>query len=331
MRKFALLLVLSLFLSAGSHAQQHSDTTTKENIYYTDLSDLLHLRIYSLVKLNNLKISLEDKYMQLEPNGVISLGVGFNFKGLGLGLGIGIPSSSKSNEKYGKTRRIDVQLSILSKRVGGDAYFQAYKGYYCSNPNDIVEWNESYYPQLPDMQTISLGVSVFYIFNHGKYSHKAAVSRTQVQHKSAGSITAGLFVTYDDVSTENGFKPSEFPDSIGANFDLKAYRYIATGINLGYTYTWVISKSFFLNLAAIPGLGYKNVQLTNSSGELQKDNAAHAQLSLRGALGYDSRKVYAGFTASSLIRNMKYKEYNADLSTENFRLFVGMRFNLAKK
>jgi hypothetical protein len=268
--------------------------------------------------------------MRLEPNGVISLGAGFNFKGIGLGLGIGIPSSSKSNEKYGKTRRIDMQLSILSKRVGGDAYFQAYKGYFCSNPNDFIEWNETYYPQLPDMQTISVGLSVFYIFNNNRYSHKAAISRTQVQKKSAGSFTAGLFATYDDVSTEKGFVPAEFPDSVGVNFDLSAYRYIATGINLGYAYTWVISKSFFLNLSAIPGFGYKNVRLTNSSGELRQDDATHAQLLVRGAIGYDSRKVYAGFTASSLIRNMKYKEYNADLSTENFRLFVGMRFNVSR-
>jgi hypothetical protein len=269
--------------------------------------------------------------MLLEPNGVISLGVGFNFKGFGLGLGIGIPSSSKSNEKYGKTRRFDFQASIFSKRVGGDAYFQVYKGYYCSNPGDFVDWDKDYYPQLPDMQTVSIGVSVFYIFNNKKFSYKAAFVRTQVQKKSAGSLTAGLFGTYDEVTTEKGFKPSEFPDSIWANFDLKAYRYFATGFNIGYTYTWVISKKFFLNLAGIPGFGYKNIRLNNSSGESSYKDDPHAQLLLRGALGFESRKVYAGFTASSLIRNMKYKEYNANLSTENFRLFVGMRFNVSKK
>lgn len=38
------------------------------------------------------------------------------------------------------------------------------------------------------------------------------------------------------------------------------------------------------------------------------DKDPHAQLMLQGALGFESKKVYAGFTASTLIRNMKYKE-----------------------
>ena len=314
-----------------SYSQAPSDTTVLKNMYYSDLSDLLHLRIYSLAKLNTLKISIGNDKLLLEPNGVISLGVGFNFKGFGLGLGIGIPSSSRSNDKYGKTQRFDFQAGIFSKRVGGDAYLQVYKGYYNANPGDFMNWDENYYPQLPDMQTVSLGVSVFYIFNNKKFSYKAAFVRTQVQKKSAGSITAGLFATYDDVSTDKGFLPSEFPDSVGYDFDLTAYRYFATGLNVGYMYTWVISKSFFLNLAGIPGFGYKDIRIKNSSGEFSHDKDPHAQLMLRGALGFESNKVYAGFTASTLIRNMKYKDYDVNLSTEKFRLFIGMRFNVSKK
>ncbi len=96
-------------------------------------------------------------------------------------------------------------------------------------------------------------------------------------------------------------------------------------------YTWVISKSFFLNLAGIPGFGYKDIRIKNSSGEFSHDKDPHAQLMLRGALGFESNKVYAGFTASTLIRNMKYKDYDVNLSTEKFRLFIGMRFNVSKK
>ena len=331
MRYFIIYLILTCLLSARSYSHPPTDTAVQKNMYYSDLSDLLHLRIYSLAKLNTLKITTGNDKLLLQPNGVISLGVGFNFKGFGLGLGIGIPSSKKSNDKYGKTQRFDFQASIFSKRVGGDAYFQVYKGYYCANPGDFMSWDKNYYPQLSDMQTVSLGVSVFYIFNHKKFSYKAAFVRTQIQKRSAGSITAGLFAIYDDVSTDKGFLPSEFPDSIGYDFDLTAYRYFATGLNVGYMYTWVISKGFFLNVAAIPGFGYKNVRIKNSSGEFSHDKDPHAQLMLRGALGFESNKVYAGFTASTLIRNMKYNDYDVKLSTEKFRLFVGMRFNVSKK
>ena len=128
MKYFILCLILTCFLSVRLYSQAHEDTAGRENIYYTDLSDLLHLRIYSLVKLNTLNISIDNEQLRLQPNGVISLGAGFNFKGFGLGLGIGIPSSQKSIDKYGKTRRFDFQVGIFSKRVGGDAYLQVYKG-----------------------------------------------------------------------------------------------------------------------------------------------------------------------------------------------------------
>jgi len=312
-------------------SQTDEDDTVLQNEYYSDLSDLLHLKLYSLVKINTLEIKVDNDHLRLEPNGVFSLGAGFNFKGFGIGLGFGIPSSQKSIDKYGKTTRFDIQASIYSKRIGGDAYLQAYKGYFCSNPGDFVDWDKDYYPQLPDMQTTSLGVSIFYIFNNKKFSYKAAFVRTQIQKKTAGSFTAGLFVTYDDVATDSGFFPTELPDSVGYDFDLTAYRYFATGVNVGYMFTWIISKSFFLNIAAVPGLGYRDTRIKNIAGESASEKDPHAQILLRGALGYEHEKVYIGLTASTLIRNMKYKDYDVNLATEQFRLFVGMRFDVSKK
>ena len=127
MRNFIIYLILVCLLSVRSYSQAPTDTTVLKNMYYSDLSDLLHLRIYSLAKLNTLKISIGNDKLLLDPNGVISLAFSKGKetgtqKGFGLGLGIGIPSSSRSNDKYGKTQRFDFQAGIFSKRVGGDAY-----------------------------------------------------------------------------------------------------------------------------------------------------------------------------------------------------------------
>jgi len=194
-----------------------------------------------------------------------------------------------------------------------------------------MNWTESYYPKLPDMRTISIGASGYYVLNNKKYSNKAAVLRTQKQDKSAGSFLFGICFNYDEANSPDGFFPQELPDTIAADFDLKGFRYIATGVTIGYAYTWVISKNFFLNVSAVPGGGYKDIRVVNNDGVSDVEKQAHAQLLLRGAFGYENKYFFIGLSASTLMRNMEYKSYELDLATEQIRFFIGKRFNVTRQ
>jgi len=323
------IILLFLFIQGAKLFSQVDTGKTKydtSNVNYTDLSQLFALKVYTLLKLNSLEISNEDNVLLLRPNSPLSLGVGFNYKGIGLSLGFGLPHSAANIEKYGKTSRFDVQASISMKRIGGDAWFQLYKGYYLANPNDFVDWDKDYYPQFPDMRTISFGASAYYIVNHDRFSNKAAYSRTQIQRTSAGSLTPGFFFNYDETDLGNDSTVSNLPDSLFSGFDIKSFRYFATGFSIGYTYTWVISEKFFLNGVIIPGFGYKDIKIKTAAGESEVERKAHAQLLLRAAFGYENKHFYAGLTASTLIRNIETDNYNINLATEQLRLFVGKRF-----
>jgi hypothetical protein len=135
----------------------------------------------------------------------------------------------------------------------------------------------------------------------------------------------------DIVQTDNGFIPVEISDSISVNFDLKSFRTAAIGLTIGYLYTWVISEHFFLNVGVTPGFGNQTIQLEKLNGTKSTKNEPAAQLSARGALGYDSRYFYAGITGSIIWRNFKYGDYELDLATEQLRFFIGKRFALTKK
>lgn len=332
-KKFAIFSIVFFSCLFVFPQQNTTDVITNDSVqvYYSDQSDLLALRLYLLLKFNTIDISKNDKHYILAPNSPLAIGAGFNFKGIGLALGIGLPHTSKNLHKYGSTTRFDVQMSIYSRLIGGDAYFQLYKGYYNANPEDLISWDKDYYPKIPDMESISIGANIYYVLNHKKFSNKAAYSRTQIQQKSAGSLALGYFFNYDEVDSPNGFIPDEFPDSIGADFDVKSFRYIATGFSVGYMYTWVISKSFFLNGSLIPGFGYKNIRLTDGAGESGVEQQPHVQLLMRGALGYENKHFYAGLTGMALIRNVKYKDYEINLATEQVRFFIGKRFGVGKK
>ena len=332
MVRYLHIFIFCFCLSVLSSYSQELPTTDSltEKQYYTDYSDLLTLKSYLLFKLNTLAITDNQDNLLLSPNSPLAIGLGFNFKFGGFALGIGFPKSSKNTERYGKTKRLDLQINLFMKNIGLDGYLQLYKGYYLKNPNDFMDWTESYKPTLPGMNTISIGAAGYYVLNNKRYSNKAAVMRTQKQDRSAGSFLFGIFINYDEVNSPNGFFPGELPDSIAPDFDLKGFRYIATGVTIGYAYTWVISKNLFLNVSAIPGGGYKHILVVNNAGISNIEKQAHAQLQLRGALGYERKHFFIGISAAILIRNIEYKSYEIDLATEQIRLFIGWRFNVRK-
>ena len=326
-----ILFMVHVFVYSQPESAQEPDDQPDSIIHYADYSELLAFRIYTNTKWNTLDIISDDYMVKFRPNGPTALGVGFNYKAYGLGIAIGIPKSSSSNSKYGKTNRLDVQLNVYSKKIGIDGFAQMYRGYYVSNPQDFIVWEEEYYPQLPDMKIYTIGLHAFYIFNSDKFSYKAAFVRNQIQIKSAGSLTAGIFGQIDIAETDRGFIPEEFPDSIQTNFDLKAFKTSAVGVSVGYLYTWVISRKFFFNIGIIPGFGLQTIHLENLAGEKASKNAPAAQLAGRTALGFDSQYFYAGITANVIWRSFQYKGYDLDLATEQLRFFIGKRFKLNKK
>lgn len=326
--RFQLFIFLFINFSIRLIAQDQNDST-----YYSKYQEKLLLRLYTVTKFNTLSIvnAETESRLDLYPNGQTNLGFGFNYKGFGMGIALGLPKTRGSQEKYGQTQRFDIQGSIYGNKIGGDGFFQVYQGYYNANPDDFVEWNSENFPQIPSMRILSVGIVGFYFFNNEKFSYRAAFVRDQIQNKSAGSFTLGLFSNYDDSETESGFIPTEFPDSIRSRVDLKAFQSFAIGVSAGYAHSFVMEK-FFINLAAIPGFGYQRIQTTAlSDGSVVIENQPAGQILLRTSLGYEHPKFFLGLFGSVNFRNLELDPYDFQLSTGQFRFMAGKRFNVARK
>ena len=282
-------MVAVLFVSLSGKTYCFSTQQTDSTKYFADYSDLFAIRLYTNTKWNTLDIIKDEQRLSLRPNSPTSLGAGFNYKDYGLAIAFGLPKSDLSKELYGNTNRLDLQANVYGKKFGFDGISQIYKGYYQSNPDDFMDWTSKEYPKLPDMRVLSIGINAFYLFNSEKFSYKAAFVRNQIQRKSSGSFTLGIFGHLDAAKTDNGFKPTELPDSVGANFDLKAFNTLAVGINIGYLYTWVITDNLFINIGVTPGFGNQRIELETIGQEKSVKNAAAAQLAARGAVGYDTQ------------------------------------------
>jgi len=320
-------LTSQLLFSQEIIGREHvNDTISNDESYFTDLNNQFILRFYGLYKANNINLSNGKETVKYRPNGIYSMGVGFNYKFLGLGISYGAPLSQKSKDKKGNTQRLDLQMSMISSSIGLDGFLQVYRGYYLSNPDDFTQWNSDDYPQLPEMDVITLGINAFYIFNNKKFSYRAAFISNQVQNKNAGSLTAGLFGTFDQVKTNNGFVPEDLSDSIQTEFDLKSFEAYTIGLSAGYMYTFVFRKGFYLSLAAVPGIGYRHFKIVELDNVQSYKDQFAVQLLGRIALGYTKKRFYINFNTLFNWRNYDYKSYELSVSSEQFKLTLGIRF-----
>ncbi|MGB5171450.1 MAG: DUF4421 family protein, partial [Eudoraea sp.] len=246
----------------------------------------------------------------------------------GLGLAFGLPPSDEKERKFGKTQRLDIQVSMFGKEIGMDGFFQLYKGYYNANPEDFLETNSDVFPQIASMNILSVGITGFYLFNSDRYSYQAAFVRNEVQQKSGGSFLLGLFGNYDESSTDDGYVPQEFPDSLRATIPIKEFTNLALGISAGYAHNFIIKKAFLAGFMIAPGFGYQRVTITELDGSSGTENQPAAQVLAKVALGYEFKAFYLAITGTINFRSIDFSPYDFDLSTQQFRFIIGKRFDL---
>ena len=290
--------------------------------------------MYGIQKLYKLEIQNTDidKTLKTSPNGQMNVGIGFNYKWLGFGVAFKSPFSGNDDDIYGKTKRLDAQFNVFSRSFGMDMSFQFYKGYYIANPEDFVKnWDKEKYPQLPKLETSSLELSAYYFTNHKKFSYRAAFVRNEIQLKGAGSPIFGIYTRVDIANADGGFIPKSLPDSLGQDFNIKAFSTFNYGLSLGYAYTFVIWKKFFINLSVVPGLGAKSLKISTSDGEFSPRIGLSARIVARSAIGYEHKYFYLGISQISITNTFQHNNLHFSAATTKFRFFIGKRFNIHKK
>ncbi len=335
--KRALLLILLVANINFLYSQELETIETQvKDIKYdttriTDLSDQLNLYTGFFGKFHSIELDHSElgRKVKLEPNGKTSLGLGFNYKWLGLGFNFSPGFLNKDDNIYGESNRFDTQLNIYIRSFGVDAYVQYYKGFYLKNPNAFIDWTQESFPLRPDLETFSLGLSGYYFTNSERFSYKAAFTRNQIQKKSAGSLILGAYLNANIASAPGGILPTELPDSLSNYFNIDGFITSTLGVSVGYTYTFAF-KRFFINTSLVPGLGFRNAEIWEDNISTKLDGTITGSATIRIALGYEGRNIYAGINMVSTVDTYEYELLSISSSTGNVRFVIGKRFNTKK-
>ncbi len=336
MKKLLLYVCIGCFVNSNAQVEAGIDTSTKgaTSKKIEDYSDLLLVRTMLVGKSNSLSIHNKNtnNKIKLEPLGITSFGVGFNHKWLGLGVGFGLPPSAADVEKYGRTKRFDLQVNVYANSFVIDGFAQRYRGYHLSNPNDFVNWDKDYFPKLRSMDASTISLGGLYVFNHKRFSYKAAFVRNAVQKKSAGSILLGAYYSYNFAGVRHdsaaSFIPNFFPTEVKDSFNLRSFSANSAGISFGYTYTLVLRK-FFINLSLIPSIGIRRIVAINQNKQIGTDSGAAGRVITRMAFGYEHPKFILGLTGFTSTGSLDFKHYQIKPSTSNVKFFIAKRFDVS--
>lgn len=201
--------------------------------------------------------------------------------------------------------------------------------------------------QFEGLKTSVLGVNLFYVLNHRRYSVRAAYSQTTRQLQSKGSWIFGLGYNRQKVSLDyDMFRQSiaeYFGEAAATQVDTArhhtsgAFRYVS--LSGGYGYNWVFAPNWVLNATGMLSVGYIHHLDVNYNGNdlyisqmnLSALNKLKVDATLRFGLVWNNSRWYAGATAIVHGYEFNVKEIKMFNQYGTFHVYAGINFDLGKR
>lgn len=340
MYRFSILLFLSVVFSLAKAEEADTLLAAKPLKYDTNYikskRDWIHIK---LVTVNNqttidLANSHRDYSLRYISNAPYRWGIGLDYEWIALEYTHTIPGLELNDKAQGSSETFTFRLGLSGRKFRANAYYRETKGFSHQNIEQLnPHWFETelLYPYSEDLRSQTLNLSLYYTFNHQRFSNTAAIRQIDRQIKSAGSSVLGMVANFEGIYSPT---PIILQDSLLDKFlNIKRAEYFKIGLNGGYMYTFSFWKQFYLHAAIVPGLlyGYGDVILHN----IDASNISHslgASLYSRFTIGYNGKRFYGGiyavgdFYANDILANQ------TALTTYTYlKFFVGYRFPLKKQ
>ncbi len=332
------LIILALVVFANSAKAQNPDSAggiAKEEMkddrdsvrqqYIKGFPEYFFL--YPVLKRRRLNFELakpdRSAVLTYRPNNTYSFGLGMYVFELGIDLAFAIPLRQQSIERYGKSHARDLQLNVLAKGWGVDAFIQKYSGFYIvdnrSSDADPV-------PQRPDIVTKKFGLTGHYVFNSQKFSYRSSYNFSERQRSRRGSVVVlGTLSTFR-VAADSSIVKSDRKVDFGSEADFTRLRYTTFSIAPGYTYT-LTYNNFFVNamLAFGPAHHWINYDVEGPA-PMRHDITINSFFGARVAIGYNGERLFGGISFVSQGSNVRVADMNFSNNNSMLKVLVGYRF-----
>ena len=325
-------MILPSIIFAQNLNEKHADSKLNTD-YIKDYKHLFTTRLYLLsesvgftIKPGNLEVPL--RYV---PNNDIKNGLAFFHKWYGIGLAFNNPFAGNDVAIKGKSKIVDLRVNAYGRAISAELALQDYQGFFLKNMlEQPIAWNpESAYMLRPDMQIFSTSAIMYYVVNHKKHSFRAAYLQNERQLKSSGSIIVMPSFVYLKLQSDSTLIPDFYNSTylVKDNEHIEDGKFLTYGVSLGYSYTYVFFKYFYVNLSLIPGIFVQNYDYESGLGS-DKGVKLSALWLGRAAFGFNSDFIYLGIGGVHGFNPSKFNigQTNFNYDMNQIRVWIGTRF-----
>ncbi len=329
---FFLFLFITPYLSAQN--TKADSLSISNNGYIEKYHNQLNIKFEVSNEVGNYKLFFDNNKANISPNIGVRYAFGFNYRFASIRLGIRPKLSDSSIDDKGETDNFKLRVKLLFNEWSHKLEYNYVKGFYIKNTNDytIDNLENNNHIQFPDMKTSIFSGTSAYKFNNN-YSVRAVESQTEIQIKSAGSLMPSVDYWFYKISDTKKYKNPQ--GEIIEREKYNNFEGINTIVNIGYYYTFVYHKNWYVNVFGAPGVGMDFYKVKTTTPDEQFTNSYNDivySLQSGAAVGYSTKKYYFGVDFNSRITKENYgkDQFHFNTSTNTFHLFIGYRFRAPK-
>jgi hypothetical protein len=326
----SLAVTCVFLLSQSLYSQQTIDSgylKPEGTRYIARMDTVMSIRLNFNNEHERFLLNGSDFRYDIRPSFFFSNRISFNYRIISFGVGFRLRflPGNNGNSLTGNSKGFFLRLGIFTKHWQQELQFGRMQGFYLFNTGDYMPgWTKGTDPyiQFPGLRIIAITGATSYKLNHN-FSMKALANQNEIQLKSCGSLIPAIsyscYLT-EDISKDTSIKSKQ-----------KSASYEAV-LNLGYYYTFVLGKRFYLALGLAPGCGANFTHLTTllPDEKIYTDYFSPVfRLQERLGIGYNSRKFFGGVDIAMVqaTRDDHGKAVQQNSSRNYFQVFIGYRFN----
>ena len=282
----------------------------------------------------------EGQSVSFSPRHIFKVGPYFGWRWIFLGYTLDLRNISLNFSSSGWK---GIDASIYSAQIGADIYYHHTRNNYMLREVDLGKGVKERLLEEVSFDGFNVGttgVSLYYIFNHQRFSYPAAFAQSTCQKISCGSWMAGLGYMSNNLE----FDHEAFQELVDERYGkqkvkldsalmFNSVKYYNINASVGYAYNWVFARNCLFCASGSLALAYKK-----SRGETADDDKGgfdidNFNLDAIGRFGlvYNNTRWYAG--ASAIVRSYNYRKerFVANNVLGEVCIYIGYNFGLRSR